>query len=307
MPELRSYSSPFALGHKAVMDIWNGIVYIQEKIDGSQISWGVRDGVLHCRSRNQDLSHTIGTPAAAGMFQKAIETINALYPKLVHGWTYRGEYLGKAKQNTLKYDRVPKQNIILFDIDIADQNYMEPGMVAEAARHLGLDYAPMFAKLTHQLPLDDLLPYLDNESILGGCKVEGIVLKNYSMYGSDSKVLMAKLVSADFREMHGGDWKQRNPSKSDIIQQLIERYGTEARWRKAVQHLREEGKILDEPKDIGLLIGEIPNDILSEHADEIKDALFKAFIKDLTRGWTRGMPEWYKRQLTGEVDDSSQT
>jgi hypothetical protein len=41
---LRSYSSPFNLGHKALEDLFDGTVTVQEKIDGSQFSFGVFNG-----------------------------------------------------------------------------------------------------------------------------------------------------------------------------------------------------------------------------------------------------------------------
>ena len=296
---LRSYSSPLAVGHRAVQSLWDGTVWAQEKIDGSQFSLGLRDGVLCCRSRNNDLSDLVGNPV--GMFKLAVETAVRLSPGLREGWTYRCEFLSKPKHNTLAYDRVPKGNIILFDIDRGDQDYMDPVDLADHAVRLGLEAVPLFGCFTEKQGLDQLLPLLKRASILGKQTVEGIVLKNYDQFGQDGKTMMAKLVSKDFQESHASDWKQRHPSKQNIIEQLIERYGTEARWRKAVQHLREAGRLEGAPRDIGLLIKEIPEDILADSTEDIKEELFKAFIKDLRRGWTKGMPEWYKRQLAEEA------
>ena len=289
---LRSYSSPFALGHRATESLWDGTVWVQEKIDGSQISFGLRDGFLHCRSRNADLMER-----ADGMFKLALQTIHML--KLREGWTYRGEFLMRPKHNTLAYDRVPRGNIIIYDIDRGDQDYMDPVDLADEVVRLGLECVPLFHCYSTKKPLDELLKFLERESVLGG-KVEGIVLKNYDQFGPGGKTLMAKLVSKDFQEKHKTDWKKRNPSKKNIITQLIERYGTEARWQKAVQHLREAGKLEGAPRDIGLLIREVPEDILADSAEEIKEELFKAFIKDLRRGWTKGLAEWYKRLLAEE-------
>ena len=42
-----------------------------------------------------------------------------------------------------------------------------------------------------------------------------------------------------------------------MIVQLAEGLRTEARWRKAVQHLREEGRLERSPKDIGALLVEL--------------------------------------------------
>ena len=226
---LRSYSSPFTLGHKAVGSIWEGVVWASEKIDGSQFSFGVVDGRLQCRSRNNDLSDLVGNPDGAGMFKLAVETAISLSPLLNDGWTYRSEFLSKNKHNTMAYDRVPKGHIILFDIDVDYQHYLSPPDAEIEAHRLGLEFTPILGFFDCKQPLDELLKLLRRTSILGGQTVEGIVLKNYDQFGQDSKTLMAKLVSKDFQESHASDWKQRNPSKQNIIQQIIERYATEAR------------------------------------------------------------------------------
>lgn len=299
---MNSYSSPFNFGHRALDDFWNGEpVYVQEKVDGSQFSFGVdEDGSPLARSRKQDLTVFMGNPEAAGMFFPALEMVIRLAESgaLPAGWTYRGEYLRKPRHNHLAYGRIPKDHVILFDVDTGDQHYLEPGNTLEReAERIGLECVPLIHTFKHKPNVSELKALLDNVSVLGNVPVEGIVLKNYSVYGPDKKVLMAKLVSEDFKEAQKGSWKEANPSRKDIISQLSEKYCTEARWRKAVQHLEEEGRLALEPRDIGLLIHEIPNDILEDHEGEIKDDLFKAFIKDLKRGWTRGLPEWYKALL----------
>ena len=44
---------------------------------------------------------------------------------------------------------------------------------------------------------------------------------------------------------------------------------TPARWNKAIQHLRERGLLEDSPRDIGLILREIPEDVLKEDAADI--------------------------------------
>ena len=42
----------------------------------------------------------------------------------------------------------------------------------------------------------------------------------------------------------------RNPNRGDMIALLIQELTTPARWQKAVQHLREDGKLEGSPRDI---------------------------------------------------------
>ena len=139
--------------------------------------------------------------------------------------------------------------------------------------------------------------FLERESILGGCKIEGIVVKNYSVFTKDKKAAMGKYVSEAFKEKHQGEWRKANPTQSDIVETLSAIYSTQARWQKALQHLREAGKLEGSPRDIGLLIQEVPNDILKEEEDQIKQTLFEHFWPKIRRGVTNGLPQWYKDEL----------
>lgn len=292
---IHSYSSPFNLGHAALDELFDGVVTVQEKIDGSQFSFGAFDGRLFCRSRNQQINLN-----APGMFKQGVETAKRLFAAdlLMPGWTYRGEYLQKPKHNTLAYSRVPAGHIILFDVDKGDQRYRLPELLETVAGDLGLESAPIIATLVKRAPsIDELDAWLTRESILGGCKIEGVVFKNYNKFGPDKKVLMGKYVSADFKEAHSSDWKKRHPSQGDIVSLVVEQFGSEARWRKAIQHLEEAGELKREPADIGPLLKEINDDVLNELADEMGRMMVKHFWKDISRGMTRGFPEWYKQQL----------
>ena len=287
---IRGYSSPKAFGHRLVQDILDGDVIIQEKIDGSQISFGVYGGKLSVRSRNQQLDLE-----DAGMFQKAVDYLKGIQDNLKDGITYRGEYLAKPKHNTLCYLRHPDNYIILYDIDEGNTDYITYGAtLRDYATALGIEFVPiLWEGRGEDVTLDFLKQLLENDSMLGGVKIEGVVIKNYNKYLND-KVMMAKYVSTDFQEKHGKDWKQRNPG---VIEYVVGHFNREAIWQKAVQHLAEAGELEHEPKDIGKLMKELNQDIEREHEEEIKEMLYKSEKSKILKGITRGFPEWYKEQL----------
>ncbi len=287
---IHSYSTIYAVGHKAILELLSGPVVVEEKIDGSQLSFGLIDGELQCRSRKQQMV----MDAPEKMFEEAVKVIELL--DLHPGWIYRGEFLSKPKHNTLCYDRIPNNHIILFDVMIGEQTFLVPELKMKEAARLGLECIPLFARGI--VTLDDLKAFLNRESILGGAQVEGVVVKNYAQFAPDKKVAMGKLVSADFQEVHQKTWRKANPSKKDFVLEIIESLRTEARWQKSIQHLEEAGKLEGTPRDIGLLIKEVPADILTEEGERLKDIIFAHFWSDIRRGVTRGLPEWYKRQLT---------
>ena len=299
---LRRYSSSRELGHRQIERLFDGEVVITEKIDGSQFSFGRdEDGRLFARSRNQEI---IVSEETGGMFARAIATVIALGLDLTPGWTYRGEYLGTPKQNTIAYGRVPAKYIILFDIDRGNQDYLNMNeLIAEAAR-LGLESVYWFGNFLGPpsgVMTETLQRLLGEESALGAALVEGVVLKNYARYTDDKKIMLGTFVSEDFKERHATDWKARHPTQKDLVRGIVAEYATEPRWRKAVQHLREQGMLEGVPQDIPIVLREVATDILEEHGDEIKERLFKHNWKAISRGVTRGLPEFYKQLLLEEA------
>ena len=153
---------------------------------------------------------------------------------------------------------------------------------------------------------EDIEKYLDTESILGGTKIEGVVIKNYNEPAfRGSYVLpisMGKYVSEKFKEKHEKDWKGEHTGKGKL-ELLIESFKSEARWQKAVQHLRDSDELENAPKDIGKLIKEIQRDLEEEEKEYIKTRLYQIFIGDICRTAKRGFPEWYKEQLLKGVKE----
>jgi hypothetical protein len=291
-----SYPKVYNLGHPALDQLLDGEVVVQEKVDGSQFSFGMIDGELCMRSKGA----IIYRDNVPDLFRPAVETAIMLHEQaqLVEGWIYRGEAVCRPKHNSICYGRTPRGGLVLYDIDMGlEERISKPEVLAHAAHALGLEVVPTIftGRVIDRPHLDSLL---DRESFLGGAKIEGVVIKNYQRFNHiDGKQLMGKLVSEAFKELHEKDWGPRNPSKSDVVQGLIEKYRHVRRWEKAVERLRDNGQLEDSPRDIGLLMKEVPADIRAEEEEAIKEALFKHFWPQIERGVRGGLPEWYKAQL----------
>ncbi len=287
---IHSYPSIYNIGHKLILDIFEDDVLIEEKIDGSQFSMLLDADGLHMRSKGAEIFADVPEK----MFSKAVETAKNL--DLHHGWIYRCEFLLKPKHNTLCYERVPKKNLILFDINVGDEIYLSYDEKMAEAERLGLEVVPIiyYGKIDN---VEALKTMLNRISILGGTNIEGIVVKNYNKFTPDKKAMFGKFVSEKFKEVHGGEWRKNNPTGKDIVNNLILQYRTPARWMKAIQHLRDAGILEQSPRDIGNLIREIQEDTKKECEEEIKDKLFNYFWKNISRGITKGVPEWYKEEL----------
>lgn len=317
MSSWHSYSSIFNLGHKAIQDLLKGEVRVEEKIDGSQFSFGIfeetvayaipiegRPGILDYVEKEEKVikvrskGAVMHPDAPEKMFTSAVETVKRLADQLKVGWTYRAEFLAKPRHNALAYDRVPAGHLIIFDINSGEEEFLSYDDKKAEAERLGLEVVPLL--------FEGIIPdiarfreFLEIDSVLGGQKIEGVVVKpkGYDLYGRDKKVLMGKFVSEAFREVHSATWKQDNPTNRDIMALVADKFTTPARWNKAAQHLRERGELAEDVTDIGKIMKEVPEDVLKECEEEIKAILFSYAWPHIRRSLTRGLPEWWKELL----------
>lgn len=291
--QLSSFSKIFQLGSRPLATLFYGPVEVTEKVDGSQFGFGKINGELIARSKGK----MIIFDACDSMFSQAITQVQRVADQLPDNTLFWAEYLNKPKHNVLAYERVPKNNLMLF------------GMCGEEGTNWHYDYDNLtdwagilefdVARLLHYGEInsaDEIKELMDTDSFLGNVKIEGMVIKNWAqdvmIGGQYVYPLCGKYVSDRFKEKMGA---QKNKfSVRGRWEDYKQAFRTEARWHKAIQHLREDGALLDEPKDIGPLIKEINKDIVIEHKDEILAFLWSQFGKEILRTSIAGFPEFYK-------------
>lgn len=239
----RSYPKIFHVGRSELQEVLSKDILIEEKIDGSQFSWGVFNNELICRSKSVQLNMV----APEKMFIDAIKTIQAMHSegKLKEGWTYRAEYLQRPRHNALCYDRIPKQHLIGFDINRLDGSFCSYEEKSIEFERLDLETVPLIfvGKLNDYSKLRDLL---ELTSILGKQKIEGVVIKQYELLDKENKPIFGKFVSEEFKEINRGGGVSKE-SNEDFIGEISNKYKTSARWNKAIQHLRDQGILSDSP------------------------------------------------------------
>src|SRR5216683_3058961 len=106
MNQLHSYSTIFNVGHRAVMALLGVPCLVEEKVDGSQFSFGKINGEVIMRSKGAMVHAGDG-----GMFENASH-IEADIDNMPEGLVFRCEYLQKPRHNIIKYDRVPAKYLI---------------------------------------------------------------------------------------------------------------------------------------------------------------------------------------------------
>lgn len=301
MSEIHSYPKVHALGHPQIDGLLDGDVVVQEKYDGSQFSWMWDDaGNLHVRSKGGiQYGGAENRTDPDGIFSAAVAYLRGVDPNLPEvGSIYRGEVFAKPKHNTLAYSRVPANGLILYDIELSPNRFAYVPVLEDKADQLGIEAARLFwMGLGSDVTLDWLKGLLENESTLGGPLVEGVVIKNYDRFGRDGKILAGKYVSDSFKEKHKREWKGSNPSAQDVVESLIASLNTPQRWEKAIQHLRDEGRLEGSVRDIGPLMKEVKRDTIEEEAEWIAAKLAEWATPKVARAMGSGLPEWYKERL----------
>lgn len=296
-----------------------GPVIIQEKLDGSQFSFGFNeDGEFVMRSKGVALYED----NYAEMFKEGVEYVLSIKDKLLERFSdgelrdiyFYSEYLRTPKHNIIKYDRIPKNYICLFDI-LSKGEWLPRAEVEAWADILGVEVIPQLwsgvlgdefleTQGTQISTPGDFLKNLaeGTQSFLSDeTKIiaEGVVIKNYEqtlLLGGHIFPLFTKFVREAFKEKHAVEWAATNTAKGSV-EEYIKGFTSHARWDKAIIHRKEKGELLGAPQDIGPLMEEIHRDIEEEEQQNIKDFLYKAYIKDIKRLATKGFPMYYKEKL----------
>lgn len=307
MKAVPSYTKVLAIGSSMTENSLVGDVVIQEKIDGSQFAFGFNeDGQIKMRSKGAVQSFDVHDK----MFKEAVEYINMIaterdsyiYGKIApRDVYYYCEYLQKPKHNTLKYDRIPNNHLVLFDV-LLEGRWATREELENSAKNLNIDVVPELYR--GPADVEKIKSFLTTKSYLGGPILEGVVIKNYNqtiMLGGHIFPLFTKYVREEFKELHSVDWKIRQPKAT--LQDYVKSFATEARWQKSVIHMKEDGELTNSPKDIGPLIKRVQQDIEEEEKENIKNNLYKMFRDDILRTAIRGIPEWYKNKLLESLEE----
>ena len=303
MKTIPKYTKVLNLGSTFTESALVGPVILQEKVDGSQFRFGVNeDGALVIGSKNRDMI----PEAPDGMFQQIADYLLSIKDRILEfppdTYLY-GEYLMKPKHNVLSYGRIPTNHLVLFD-GLQEGKWLLRGNLEQIAEFLDFDVIPEFYE--GEVCVDRIKEFLKEDSFLGKEKIEGVVIKNYSqiiLLGGSAFPLFTKYVRDEYRERHDKDWKEK--SGVGGLELFLKGFQSESRWLKAVQHLRDEGRLTQELRDIGTLVKEVERDILEEESVNIKAFLFNHFKKSVIRYAVRGLPEWYKERLLGNLTEKT--
>ena len=298
--ELPKYSKVFTLGEEPIKEILEGKIIVEEKTDGSLFRIYIDNNQMFFGSKSVDFIEIPPDKMFLMIVDKSKENLKSIDFKN-HVVTIFGEYIMKPRHNTLCYEKTPKNNLVVFDINL-DGNWLDYENKKNYAELLGFDVAPLlFRGEGKKLTKEKIEELLKIQSFLGKTTIEGIVIKNYERPYNlikypylNGKFMVGKYVNEEFKELNKENWKQ---IKKGVVETLIESLRNENRWKKSLQHLKEQGKLENSPRDIADIIREVIKDVEEEEGENIKNLLFEHYWREIKTGMVKGLPEWYKKQL----------
>ena len=259
---------------------WNAGWYIEEKIDGSQLSF--------CR---QEITGVIffnrGRPLEPpyGVFQEAVFALQKITAGIPLNTVFHGETVTKLRHNVVRYGRLPRFFFVLFDVQNPDGSFASRAEVESYASQLNLECVQLLHAPCADLSIQPqhVIPQLSTVSMLGGDAAEGVVVKHpaFDKGHGHTSARKVKVVRKEFKEQHKAKKdKLEGLSANEKLALIASWFPAEPRLRKAQQRLRDQGKEDASWHDV---LNEAKRDLEAECGDQLKDLLWACFGQELVK------------------------
>lgn len=245
---------------KGIFDKSSDEVVVQEKIDGANFRFMVKDGDLTFGSRNVPQVENKNYDQFADTIEYLEENIDK--SKMDRDLVYIGE---ATQKHTLEYNWEEIPQLLGFDVLHRDSGLpLNWELAKEKFNKVGLAFVPILWRgKVKEWEEKDIKDFLEGSKYRKG-KPEGIVIKNYERLNNFDRPLFAKVKIEEFREKAKAKFGD-NKAKRTNTAYVVEKYLTESRIRKIIlKMIKEEGKELARPL-MEDLIYRVAEDILDEH------------------------------------------
>jgi len=288
----KKYPKIYRLGHEDTDGILIGKCYIQEKIDGANVSIWVEDGEIQCGSRNRHLiDDNFNGFVTYVKEHKGIQQLMKDHPE------YR-LYLEWLVRHTVSYDETAYKQAYLYDIFI-DDDRLELYEVEKISIEYDIKFPQIF-DILETPTIEQLNTYVGLSSLAP--KGEGIVIKNFDFINKFGNHQYAKIVRESFKEdnaiVFGG-----NNKHSDTYKEMwcVNKFVTLGRVKKIMEKLQPEiNKRLDK-EHTSRIINTVYHDILTEEIWTIQKKFQEINFKNLSRLIMRKSAQVYHDILNNNI------
>lgn len=227
-------------GNDGVQGIEFGTCVIMPKIDGTNASVWVENGIIHAGSRKREISKEKDN---AGFFEFATHDKRIeLFFMAIENCNLRlfGEWLVPHSLKT--YEEDAWRRFYIFDVfDDTGERFLSYEEYQPLLNEFGLDYIPAMSTIKNAT-YDNLLIEIENNKFLirdGEGFGEGIVIKNYNFKNRFGRTIWAKIVSNQFKSKHlksmgPTDKKFKEMVEQKIVDEFIDNHFVEKVYAKIV-------------------------------------------------------------------------
>lgn len=273
--------------------ILNGQCWIQEKIDGSNVSIWTEDSEVKIASRKRVLEDSFNG------FKEYVANHEGIQALLKNNPNYRlyGEWL---VPHTIRYNDESYNHFYMFDVTVDRGDgleFMDIDMVYELAEKYKIKTPHLFAKINN--PDESSIFKFAGSSLLGE-KGEGVVIKNPKFVNEFSDSVYAKIVTDEFREKNievfGGNSKQ---SPNYWERYVANKYITTGRIKKIISKIENQTQSNLTIKDTRRVIHTTYHDMLMGEIWEIQRKVYRLNFRILQKICTKKAAALYKDILQG--------
>lgn len=238
-----------------------GTCHVFPKIDGTNASVWMDEGLMRFGSRNRELTRQDDNAGFANWAweQRPLRTLLLRHPSL----RLYGEWLVPHSLKTYREDAWRK--FYVFDVMHADGTFLNYDAYSDLLSEFGVDFIPCMTKAIN--PTYEVLLECSKRNLFliedGKGVGEGIVIKQYGWTNRFQRTTWAKLITNTFRDEHikvmGGSVHVTRMVEEDIAEEFVTKHSID----KIVAKIRtEKGQFGS--KDIPQLLGTAFHELVVE-------------------------------------------
>lgn len=298
----KKYPKIHRLGKEETEGILEGVVHIEEKIDGANVSIWMDDGEIMCASRSQRITEGFNGFVDWVKKHPTLPTLFERYPN----FRLYGEWLVR---HTIAYKETSYKQFYLFDVTSrmpetdADPEAREEFWAKMAVHELAKDYdlrTPEYHGEFRNPSTEAIMEFVGKSTL--GDKGEGVVLKNPLFRDKFGNHNYAKIVTESFKEDNGvtfGGNNKHSDSYSEMY--VVNKYMTLARIEKIMNKIQP---LIDKKLDlehIPRISNTAYHDMLTEEIWEIAGKVQALDFNILKRVAMKKAVQIYKDVITGDI------